>query len=122
MKHIIITTIAAVLLVGCSGPPPKDIWEATKQGDVDAVKQFIVAGEDVNAKDNNGVSPLHYAAYYGEKEVAELLIAKGADVNAKDEDAETPLDNAIMRKHPETADLLRKHGGKTAKELKAEGK
>ena len=117
MKHILIT-IAAVLLVGCSGQPPKDIWEATKQGDVEAVKQFIVAGEDVNAKDNNGVSPLHYAVYYGEKEVAELLIAKGADVNAKDEDAETPLDNAIMCKHPETADLLRKHGGKTGKELK----
>ena len=122
MKHIIITTIAAVLLVGCSGPPPKDIWEATKQGDVDAVKQFIVAGEDVNAKDNNGVSPLHYAAYYGEKEVAELLIAKGADVNAKDVNDETPLNWAEEGKHIEITDLLRKHGGKSGEELKAAGK
>jgi ankyrin repeat protein len=68
------------------------------------------------------VSPLHYAAYYGEKEVAELLIAKGADVNAKDEDGETPLDWAIEKNHTETADLLRKHSGKTGEELKAEGK
>ena len=122
MKNLLLTTIAAVVLVGC-GPPPKDIWEASRQGDVEAVKQFIVAGEDVNEKDAEfGVTPLHYAAYYGEREVTELLIAKGADLNAKDEDAETPLDNAIMRKHPEAADLLRKHGGKTGAELKAEGK
>ena len=52
----------------------------------------------------------------------ELLIGKGLDVNAKDEDGDTPLDWAISRKHPETADLLRKHGGKTARELEAEGK
>ena len=52
------------------------------------------------------------------------MIAIGADVNAKDTDFNggTPLDYAVSRKYPETADLLRKHGGKTAEELKAEGK
>jgi hypothetical protein len=34
----------------------------------------------------------------------------------------TPLDLAIQQKKTKTADLLRKHGGKTAEELKAEGK
>jgi len=34
----------------------------------------------------------------------------------------TPLDSAIIYNRLETADLLRKHGGKTAEELKAEGK
>ena len=55
-----------------------------------------------------------------------LLIANGADVNAKDEDGLTPLDIATHPENPngtdEIADLLRKHGGKTVKELKAEGK
>jgi len=32
------------------------------------------------------------------------------------------LDIATENNHIETADLLRKHGGKTGKELKAEGK
>ena len=41
-----------------------------------------------------------------------------SDVNAKDNDGDTPLSYA----KGETADLLRKHGGKTAAELKAEGK
>jgi len=61
---------------------------------------------------------LHWAAYEGHKETAELLIAKGVDVNAKTNDGETPLDWAIKHKRTETANLLRKHGGKTAKELK----
>ena len=54
----------------------------------------------------------------GHKEITELLIAKGADVNVKRRGGQTALDSADS----ETADLLRKHGGKTWKELKAEGK
>ena len=84
------------------------------------------AGTDVNAKDNLGATPLHWAIFKGHKEIAELLISEGADVNAKAQESAlgltTPLDWAITRNHTEIADLLRKHGGKTAEELKAEGK
>ena len=95
MKHLLIKTIAAVVLVGC-GP----------------------SASDVNWKDQNGKTLLHYAAWKGHKEIAELLIANGANVNAKDKDGYTPLDWAAG----EIADLLRKHGGKTGEALKAEGK
>jgi ankyrin repeat protein len=37
-------------------------------------------------------------------------------------DGMTPLDMATFGNHNEIIDLLRKHGGKTAAELKAEGK
>ena len=67
-------------------------------------------------------TPLHYAAANGHKEIAELLIEKGADVKAKDEGGKTPLDVAIQFKELEIADLIRVIGGKTAEELKAEGK
>jgi ankyrin repeat protein len=86
------------------------------------VKQHLANGTDVNAKDENGYTPLHPAALNGHKEIVELLIAKGADVNAKDNDGKTPLDSAIDFKHTETANLLREHGGKTGEELKAEEK
>ena len=120
MKHILITTIAAVLVVGCG--PSVDIHEAAKAGNIEAVKQAIADGADVNAKDFAGATPLHRAAQEGHNEIAELLIAKGADVNAKDDRGDTPLNWANRAVRTELADLLRKHGGKTGEELKAEGK
>ena len=66
--------------------------------------------------------PLHTAAAWGHKEIVELLIAKGADVNATDMYRRTPLDMVIGLRRAATIDLLRKHGGKTRRELKAEGK
>ena len=152
MKHLLLTTIAAVLLVGCG--PSMSIHEAAGNGDIEAIKQHLAAGTDVNAKDGGGWPPLFYAAFSGRTEVAELLIAEGVDVNAKDNlgtlryaasgghketvelliangadvyakgggNGTTPLDMAIRIRRTETIDLLRKHGGKTGEELKAEGK
>ena len=124
MKHLLLTTIAAVVLVGCG--PSVDIHQAAKDGNIKAVKQHLDAGADVNAKGRYGRTPLHYAATRGLKKIIELLIVQGADVNTKIEVGDykglTPLDGAIQWNHPETADLLRKHGGKTGEELKAEGK
>ena len=120
MKHILITTIAAVVLVGCG--PSVDIWTAAYDGNIEAVKQHLAAGTDVNAKRSDGMTPLPLAAQFGRKEVAEMLIANGADVNAKMNDGQTPLDWAISNDHTEIADLLRKHGGKRGVELKAVGK
>jgi len=103
--------------------PRISIHDAARQGKIEAVKQHLAAGTDVNAKhDEFGTTPLHNAALYDHKEIAELLIAKGADLNAKNMFGETPLDSAIRLDQTETADLLRKHGGKTGKELIAEGK
>jgi len=119
MKHLLLTTIAAVLVVGCGEspkPPDFSIHIAAEAGYIEAVKQHLAAGADVNAKEDDGWTPLQFAAKYGHKEVAELLIAKGADVNAKTNEGYTPLDRAIQRKNIETADLLRKHGAKSGAE------
>jgi len=145
MKQLLITTVAAVVLVGCgesqSPEPPtakapdRSIHNAAYDGNIEAVKQHLAAGADVNAKDEFKKTCLHYAALNGHKEIAELLITNGADLNAKDVDDSTPLDWAIISKIwavesariddlsefvddlSETADLLRKHGGKTGEEL-----
>jgi len=137
MKYLI-TTIAAVVLVGCgaSGPPeppdisthdaakkgnPEDVklHDAAEKGNLEAVKQHLAAGANVNAKDDDGWTPLHSAAFKGHKKIAELLIAKGASVNAKGYMEQTPLDVATHPDNPndiaETTLLLRKHGGKTGK-------
>jgi len=100
MNHLLLTTIAAVVLVGC-GPsvPDISIHEAARTGNIEAVKQHLAAGADVNAKDDSfGGTPLHYAAMEGHMEIVELLITKGADVNAKDGRGRTPLHSATTKK------------------------
>ena len=124
MKKLLIT-IAVVVLVGCGTqlePPSISIITAATIKDIEAVKQHLAAGTDVNAKSDEGITVLHEAAWRGSKEIVELLISEGADVNAKDVKGGTPLDLTILYKQAQIAALLRKHGGKTGEELKAEGK
>ena len=70
MKHLLLTTIAAVL-VGCG--PSVDIVEAARTGNIEAVKQHLAAGTDVNAKDESGWTPLHWAASKVHNKTAKLL-------------------------------------------------
>jgi hypothetical protein len=51
MKHLLLTTIAAVVVVGCGGPP-KYIWEAAEQGDIEAVKEYLAIATNVIVKDD----------------------------------------------------------------------
>jgi ankyrin repeat protein len=92
MKHHLLTTIAAVVLVGCGNPEAdRALLDAADDGNIKAVKQYLDDGADVNTKDNLGRTPLLWAALNGHKEIVELLIAEGADVNTKDTTDETPL-------------------------------
>ena len=87
--------------------PDISIHEAAALGNIEAVKQFLDSGTDVNAKDKTGGTPLDEAAGRGRKDIVELLIAKGADVNAKfEDDGSTPLHLAAWKGHFETAELL----------------
>lgn len=83
--------------------------EDIETDDVDAVKEAIEQGVDIDFKDENGRTALMKAAFMNSLEVAKLLIEQGADVNAKREDGSTPLTWAGSA---EMMDLLKKHGGK----------
>ena len=102
MKHLLLTTIAAVVLVGCG--PSVDIWTGAQTGNIEAVKQHLADGVDVNSKSDIGRTPLYEAAAQGHEEVVELLIDKGANVNAQRDNGDTPLDWAMLNDHTETAD------------------
>jgi len=53
----------------------------------DVVKLMVAKGADINAKDYNGTTPLHEAAWSGHKDVVELLVDNGANVSAKDDES-----------------------------------
>jgi len=131
MKHLLLTTIAAVVLVGCGESQPPEpstakapdisIHQAVKDGNIEAVKQHLATGTDVNAKDYRGWTPLYFAASRGHKEIAELLVDKGADVNAKSDGDWTPLFTAALNGHKEIAELLIAKGA-NVNAIEAQGK
>ncbi|MBO94597.1 MAG: hypothetical protein CMI32_06845 [Opitutales bacterium] len=120
IKHLLLTTIEAVVLVGCGGSNPeadKALMNDIIAGDIASVKQDLADGANVNAISGSGNNSLHSAAVHGHKEIVELFIANGANVNEVGDLGRTPLDWASEK---EIKDILRKHGGKTGKELKSE--
>jgi ankyrin repeat protein len=86
------------------------IHGAASLGVLDKVKAFVEKGIDVNAKDAQGMTPLHIAAQEGYREVVEFLLSSHAAVNAKDNERRTPLDLALSQRHKDVATLLAKTG------------
>jgi len=74
--------------------------------DMSKVQDLIKRGADVDAKDNDGDTPLHLATERNFIEIAKLLIERGADVNAKNSWGETPLHMASYHNRIEIAKLL----------------
>ena len=94
-------------------PPMSDskFLELCKSSDTKKLKEAILNGTNVNAKDNDGCTALMKATTMGYIETAELLLKHGANINAKDIHYYTALTWAEFYGRTETADLLRKYGG-----------
>jgi ankyrin repeat protein len=75
-------------------------FKAVKDGDVATVKQMASENNSlINSTDKNGYTPLHNAAYYGQKDVANELLAQGANINATNaKHGTTPLHSAASKK------------------------
>jgi ankyrin repeat protein len=73
-------------------PVPKAITDYARDGDTASVRRLIDEGASVDARDDEGMTPLLYAAREGHMQVAALLIAEGADLTATEpRDDRTPL-------------------------------
>lgn len=62
------------------------IHNAVRGGYLEAVKERITSGVDINEKGKRKESPLNFACYYGHSDVVKLLLLSGA--NAKETDAQ----------------------------------
>ena len=116
MKHLLLTTIAAVVLVtGCSPldlvPTPLDfvdpidigeqVVESLTESDSGEPQQSTVKAPDIS---------IHDAAALGNSEAVKQHLTAGTDVNAKDESGWTPLHWSASKVHNQIAELLIEEG------------
>ena len=115
LKPTFVTALAVFLLLGCDyhqdsvylGREEAKLLDDVNRGDIEAVKEFLDQGGNVNLQDEPGMTPLHHAVNSNWKgknfEIVKLLIERGANAKAIDDTHHTPLHLADDK---ETAELL----------------
>jgi ankyrin repeat protein len=85
---------------------------AAVNGDLVRLQELVAAGWSVDAFDDLGMTPLHYACQYEHQDAALFLIRSGANVNAHDDSkiGQTPLGNIAGSCSLAMAKLLVKAG------------
>lgn len=92
-----------------------DIWRASAIGDLEAVRAFGADAERVNAPDPRlGVTPLGWAAMWGQVESTRVLLELKADPSGRYRDGNTPLHTACFFGRSEVAQLLMNAGADPA--------
>lgn len=99
MKKSVLLCALAVFTLGLALPvhaqANKDLnqalFTAVQEGNFKEVKNLIAQGADVNAKDINEKTPLHFAAQSGNIKMAKFLLKNGVELEAKDDGNSTPL-------------------------------
>ena len=83
------------------------IINAVKSGDLNKIRELIDSGDDIHQKDEQGWTPLNWAAGKGELTMVTLLIEAGADVFAVGRDNRTARSIALAASHIDVARFLK---------------
>ena len=111
MKKTFAIFISLIFIILVAPVFSQDIFEASKNGDVDKVKEMLGDKPDlINAKNERGATPLSHAAEGGHQKLVEFLIAGGADINDKDYAGRPALFGAAYRGHADVVKLLLDNG------------
>lgn len=86
--------------------------EACASNQVDVIQQFIRDGGDVNIKNEEGTTLLHFAVDHGAMDIVQTLVQYGADVNTADDENIMPLDAAILNDFDDIARYLAANGAR----------
>jgi ankyrin repeat protein len=87
---LIVWSGAASGLAGAAGNEPRLI-DAIKNGNHEAVRMLLKQHAEVNAREADGTTPLHWAARLSDPETLDLLLRAGAEVNVTNRYGVTPL-------------------------------
>lgn len=93
--------------------PPSDseigrysgFFEAAYKGDVGAIRELAAAGADIEARDDNGRTAVHVAAFASQDAALKALAETGADMNALDADRYDAVTIAAVADDPDLMSL-----------------
>lgn len=119
LKTLLNLSLITILLMACTESnssttatseadrPDVDIQAAVMSGNLEAVKQHIEAGTDLNEQEPfSGSTPLITAATFNKPEIAQALIDAGADLSIKNNDGSTALHTAAFFCRVEIVQML----------------
>lgn len=81
---------------------------ATQNGDAKEIQNLLDKGHDVDTRDSDDCTSLHWAADKGNVEIIRLLIQRGASLIAKDVDGMTPIEYAELSDQEEAKQLIKR--------------
>ena len=87
-----------------------DVADAVMKGDKAAVRKLLLAKADVNARQVDGATALHWAVYRDDLDMADMLLRAGANVKAANREGTTPLFMAALYGNPAMIQRLLKAG------------
>ena len=87
-QRLAVAMVVAGLLCA-TAPAQTDLHWATRTGQLTVLANQLAQGAEVDARDQDGMTPLLLAAQRGHLEMVRLLLAAGADVGARDRQGRT---------------------------------
>ena len=104
----LLLAFAALALPAFAPAQDADLAAMIRAGDRDAALAAIAAGADVNAKQGDGSTPLHWAVYKVDHELTRALVKAGADPDVRSQLGALPLAEAANLADAELVSILLK--------------
>ncbi len=114
--RVVVWVFLGWLMVGCVPEAPRTpLIQAVQKDNLKLVEQHIAARSDLNGKDKNGWTALHFAAMRGNLAIAKALTAAGADTTRTGPGGRTALDMAREQGKAAVAEFLQGIPAKSAR-------
>ena len=106
LKACVISIVALSFAVGLAAAGDPRLIDAVRARNVERVRALVKEGVDVNARQADGATALHWAAHLDDPGLVSALIAAGAKADAADDTGVTPLYLACLNRQVAIVDTL----------------